>query len=386
MRLRITLRTVSNALEAARSPAVAAGPGSAPFDLAVRELTSFLGDGNVTVLTGAGVSTDSAIPDYRGEHGTYTTNPNYKPIFYQAFVSSDEARHRYWARSFLGFPPIVTTDPNPSHYAIAALQRPRPSQSIQSLIDQYPIQEPPNEPNEPKEPKEALQPSVQEPLGQYVRSLITQNVDGLHQKAGSKNVLELHGTLHRVHCLNCGQVHNRADFQQTLARLNPAWDNALRSQSASSLYSRMNADGDVELNTTQSLSGQSTLDYHSFKYPICSSCNKGHYKPSVVFFGENVPVTTKEETTEAILQSNGLLVVGTSLATYSAFRLIKLAKDSGIPIAMINLGPSRGDPLADIRYDGGSSLLLKAVARELGLGEIPGEIKHRKQTLNAVGS
>ncbi|KAI8599800.1 DHS-like NAD/FAD-binding domain-containing protein [Dissophora ornata] len=350
MRLRISLQSVSKTL----STDTASTSSRAPFPVAVQELASFLRDGrpNITVLTGAGVSTDSAIPDYRGENGTYTLNPDYKPVFYQAFVASDEARHRYWARSFLGFPPIMTTEPNPTHYAITAMQSP--------------------------------------PLG-YVRTLITQNVDGLHQKAGAKDVIELHGTLHSVKCMTCGHEEDRSEFQQVLADLNPDWNAVVQSQTTASLYTRMNADGDVELNTPdqrRQLPGHSAemLDYRTFQYPTCSCCGSGDYKPNVVFFGENVPVDVKERSTQAILESDGLLVIGSSLATFSAFRLVKLAKDTGIPIAMINLGRSRGDPLADLRYDESSSRLLKAVANELGLGEISGIIKRRRQTLNVVGS
>ncbi|KAI8362525.1 DHS-like NAD/FAD-binding domain-containing protein [Mortierella sp. GBAus27b] len=327
------------------------------------ELVSFFRSGrpNIAVLTGAGVSTDSAIPDYRGEHGTYTLNPDYKPVFYQDFARSDAARHRYWARSFLGFPPVMTTQPNPTHFALAALQAPKTSSG-----------------------------QNQDQLG-YIHTLITQNVDGLHQKAGTRNVIELHGTLHAVRCMSCGHERDRSEFQQVLADLNPEWNAVIQSNNASNLYSRMNADGDVELHApgqheSSGTSKQAKLDYRYFEYPACSCCGTGHYKPSVVFFGENVPVAVKEQSVQAIMEADALLVVGTSLATYSAFRLVKLAKDVGIPIAMINMGYSRGDPLADLRYDESSTRLLKAVATELGLGEIQGVIKQRPRTLNVVGS
>ncbi|KAF8936437.1 NAD-dependent protein lipoamidase sirtuin-4 [Dissophora ornata] len=378
MRLRISLQSVSKTL----STDTASTSSRAPFPVAVQELASFLRDGrpNITVLTGAGVSTDSAIPDYRGENGTYTLNPDYKPVFYQAFVASDEARHRYWARSFLGFPPIMTTEPNPTHYAITAMQSPP--------LSAKPIQGP--SPTYNQQQQEDPHPLLTNKSG-YVRTLITQNVDGLHQKAGAKDVIELHGTLHSVKCMTCGHEEDRSEFQQVLADLNPDWNAVVQSQTTASLYTRMNADGDVELNTPdqrRQLPGHSAemLDYRTFQYPTCSCCGSGDYKPNVVFFGENVPVDVKERSTQAILESDGLLVIGSSLATFSAFRLVKLAKDTGIPIAMINLGRSRGDPLADLRYDESSSRLLKAVANELGLGEISGIIKRRRQTLNVVGS
>ncbi|KAF9945613.1 NAD-dependent protein lipoamidase sirtuin-4 [Mortierella alpina] len=372
MRLRISPRSVSKALFTAKTHTP-----NPPFSSAVQELASFLrgGSSNITVLTGAGCSTDSAIPDYRGESGSYTLNPDYKPVFYQAFVASDDSRRRYWARSFLGYLPVKTTNPNPTHYALAALQTP-------SLFETPPpVQTTPRE-------NETLPPQDPSPAhsGQagFIRTLTTQNVDGLHQRAGSRNVTELHGTLHQVKCMGCGQVEDRSDFQETLANLNPEWNQLLQSETTSSLYSRMNADGDVELRSPDRHNGH--LHYSTFNYPTCSHCGSGHYKPSVVFFGENIPVSVKDVSAQAILESGGLLVIGSTLSTYSAYRLVKLAKDSGLPIAILNLGPTRADDLAHLRYDMGSSQLLIAVAQELGLSNIPGEIKHRKRVLNVVGS
>lgn len=264
----------------------------------------------------------------------------------------------------------MTTQPNPTHYALAALQAHSESQT----------------------PSGQNQDHTHRDQFGYIQTLITQNVDGLHQKAGTKNIIELHGTLHWVKCLSCGHERDRSEFQQVLADLNPDWNELIQSNNATSLYSRMNADGDVELNApgqkipSSSNPNQRTLDYSTFQYPTCSSCGTGHYKPSVVLFGENVPVMVKERSMQAVLEADGLLVIGTSLATYSAFRLVKLAKDAGIPIAIVNLGHSRGDTLADLRYDESSTQLLKAVTNELGLGEIPGVIKHRERTLNVVGS
>ncbi|KAG0019905.1 NAD-dependent protein lipoamidase sirtuin-4 [Entomortierella chlamydospora] len=402
MRLRISLSSVSKAL----STSTTNSSPKPPFSIAVNELASFLRDGrpNITVLTGAGVSTDSAIPDYRGENGTYTLNPGYKPIFYQAFVASDEARQRYWARSFLGFPPVMTTQPNPTHYALTLLQSSSLSSSSPSNLsgqvqDQYqnlnqgqdndPVQVQPQAQTQAQAQAQA-QDSNRAQLGGYIRTLITQNVDGLHQKAGTKNVVELHGTLHRVKCMSCGHEEDRSEFQKVLADMNPEWNELIQSQSASSLYTRMNADGDVELKSPeqqqQTRPNDKQLDYRTFHYPKCSCCGSGDYKPSVVFFGENVPPGIKDSTTQAILEADALLVVGTSLTTFSAFRLVKLAKDVGVPIAMINLGKSRGDSLVDLRYEEPSTRLLKAVVSELGLGKVPGEIRRRKRTINVVGS
>ncbi|KAF9116699.1 NAD-dependent protein lipoamidase sirtuin-4 [Mortierella sp. AM989] len=405
MRLRISLSSVSKTLST-----TSIDHPKIPFTTAVQELATFLRNGrpNITVLTGAGVSTDSAIPDYRGVNGTYTLNPDYKPIFYQAFVASDEARHRYWARSFLGFPPVMTTQPNPTHYALTVLQSPSSLSSLSSsspsldIQGQGKIEAPQYIQNQDqgqvqvqnlnqgqRQSQNQVQDSIQSEREGYIRTLITQNVDGLHQKAGARNVVELHGTLHRVKCMSCGHEEDRSEFQQVLADLNPDWNELIQSQSASSLYTRMNADGDVELKSPEQQQPRPNikkLDFRTFQYPTCSCCGTGNYKPSVVFFGENVPTHIKKSTTQAILESDGLLIVGTSLTTYSAFRLVKLAKDVGIPVAIINLGKSRGDPLADLRYDEKSTQLLKAVVSELGLGQVPGEVKHRKRTMNVVGS
>lgn len=228
----------------------------------------------------------------------------------------------------------------------------------------------------------------------FVKTLITQNVDGLHQRAGSKDVIELHGTLHKVKCQSCGHEEDRSEFQHTLAALNPEWNALVESQSGASLYSRMNADGDVELKSTEQQvqdqkshrAAPASLDYQTFQYPPCACCGTGVYKPSVVFFGENIPPETKDRAAEAILGSNGLLVCGTSLATYSAFRLVKQARDVGLPVAIVNIGASRGDSLATLRCDSSSSELLAAVVDRLGMGPVGGLIKRDPQRLNVVGS
>ncbi|GJJ73337.1 NAD+-dependent protein deacetylase sirtuin 4 [Entomortierella parvispora] len=383
MRLRISLRSVAKSLSTTThhsNGVVSSSP--------VQDLTSFLQDAfpGTVVLTGAGVSTDSSIPDYRGKHGTYTLNPDYKPVFYQAFVSSDEARHRYWARSFLGFPLAMRAEPNPTHYAISALQSSPSSPSSPATCAPLP---------------EAVSGSVPgsgsviSDTKPFVKTLITQNVDGLHQKAGSKDVIELHGTLHKVKCLSCGHEEDRTQFQHTLAALNPEWNALVENQSSASLYSRMNADGDVELKSPEQQDqdrkshapvSAASLDYRTFQYPPCACCGTGVYKPNVVFFGENIPPETKERAAEAIMGSNGLLVCGTSLATYSAFRLVKQARDVGVPVAIVNIGPCRGDSLATLRCDSSSSELMAAVVDRLGMGPVEGQIKRNPRRLNVVGS
>ncbi|KAG0229018.1 NAD-dependent protein lipoamidase sirtuin-4 [Actinomortierella wolfii] len=392
MRMRLSLRALSNLVDPHRSRSV-----HIPFPTAVQQLSDFIRDAEdgLVVLTGAGVSTDSNIPDYRGPQGTYTLNPDYQPIFYQAFRDSDAARHRYWARSFLGFPPVVRAQPNPTHYGLAALQTGTVTATLQDgpapTVDFY---SPPSPPPSPS-PSPSSSPVHGRP--RHVKSIITQNVDGLHQKAGAHDVIELHGSLHWVHCMKCGHKEDRSEFQHILARLNPEWDMLAKELSAGQLSSRMNADGDVHLDHQENggdkeqaeankETARNSLDYRHFKYPNCRRCGVGHYKPSVVYFGENIPPATKERATDAVQEAKALLVMGTSLATYSAYRLVSQAKERGIPIAMVNLGATRGDPLASLVLDESSSAMMKAVCAELGLGSIPGEIRPLQRILNVVGS
>ncbi|KAF9425601.1 hypothetical protein BGZ94_007385 [Podila epigama] len=402
MRLRTTLRSVAKTLDSSSSTIPQLSLAAATTSLVNFIRTNRI-EGPLTVLTGAGVSTDSAIPDYRGEHGTYTLNPSYKPIFYQAFRDSDTARHRYWARSFLGFPPIVTTEPNPTHYALAALQQ----SSSPSLTD-----------------IKHLHLNDNHRHDAFVNTIITQNVDGLHQKAGSTNLLELHGTLHLVHCMQCGHQQDRASFQETLGAMNPDWQAYLDEHADTKLHTRMNADGDIELeektqepsknekdhhhiqmhehqdhpsskqhlsfkrnnNSNTSDHAKTILDYHTFQYPTCAHCREGHYKPSVIFFGENIPKQIKQAAYDAVMGSSALIVMGTSLTTFSAFHLVQIARNAGIPIAMINRGPTRADKMAHLRLDQNTSLLMKGVVRELGLGDVQGEIRTRRPRLNVIGS
>ncbi|KAJ3275538.1 NAD-dependent protein lipoamidase sirtuin-4 [Terramyces sp. JEL0728] len=253
----------------------------------------------ITFLTGAGISTDSGIPDYRGPNGVYVRNKDYKPIQYQQFVSSHEFRQRYWARSFLGWPRISSAKPNQSHYILAKFQQRFPQ-----------------------------------------TRLLTQNVDGLHSISGFKDVVEMHGTLHKVKCLGCEETVSRLDFQDELAKLNPQvvkWAKQNPDKIDGDVSSSVNPDGDVEI----------AWDYSDFMYPECSSC-KGIYKPDVVFFGENMNHHVRDQTFEAIDNSECLIVAGSSLTVYSALRIVKHAHDTKKPICVINLGETRGDSLATI--------------------------------------
>jgi NAD-dependent deacetylase sirtuin 4 len=270
-----------------------------------QEITTFLNrysSGRILFLTGAGISTDSGIPDYRGPNGVYVRNKQHKPITYQQFVSSNEFRQRYWARSFLGWPKIVQSEPNAIHHWIAHLQ------------------------------KENSQ-----------HNLITQNVDGLHELAGS-NTIQMHGTLKKVVCLQCHSKIDRIVVQSALKQLNPflsSWAQNNPNRFSGDVASSVNPDGDVEL----------SWDYSNVQYPHCTEC-RGLLKPDVVFFGENMDSQVRNLTFKAVNDADALFVLGTSLTVYSAFRLVKLAHERGIPIVIANYGPTRGDHLASLKFDG----------------------------------
>ncbi|KAG9288044.1 hypothetical protein G9A89_017639 [Geosiphon pyriformis] len=276
-------------------------------------------EGRVLVVTGAGVSTDSGIPDYRGPNGTYIINKTYKPIFYHEFAAHHRFRQRYWARSYIGWPQIQKARPNITHYALAQLQSKG-----------------------------------------YIDEIITQNVDSLHQEAQSQNILELHGTLNKVHCLQCGNLESRTKYQQMLSDLNPIWAEFSRHIEASDIQQRMNPDGDADLPSTS---------YETFKYPSCVKCRDGVYKPSVVFFGENIIQNVKQRAAEIVQQSDSMLIIGSSLTTYSAYRLVKLGHDLGKKIGIINLGPTRGDHLAIVKVEEACGTVLPSIVNAFSKNE-----------------
>ncbi|CAG8537114.1 7899_t:CDS:2 [Paraglomus brasilianum] len=300
-----------------KTPIFSSNPSKIRLTNSVNVLKQFLeaAEGRVLVLTGAGISTDSGIPDYRGPNGTYTTNKTYRPIFYHEFIQHHRFRQRYWARSYFGFPTIAKALPNSAHYALTTLQN-------QNLISK----------------------------------IITQNVDGLHHNSGSRNILELHGTLHEVKCLQCGYTRKRTDFQSRLAKLNTAWATYSRAFERDGLTPRVNPDGDVE--------PPKDTSYDLFIYPSCDSCKTGIYKPSVVFFGENIHPRVKQSADEMIEECSALLIVGSSLATYSAFRLVKAAKEMGKPVGIVNLRSTRGDDLADFKIEERCSDLFRRMLNE----------------------
>ncbi|KAK2014808.1 Sir2 family protein [Colletotrichum eremochloae] len=288
---------------------------------------------STVVLTGAGLSVSSGLADYRGVNGTYRVNKTYRPIYYHEFLANHEARKRYWARSFLGWTSLHKASPNRGHYAIRDLGQ----------------------------------------LG-LVRSVVTQNVDSFHSKAHPDiPTLELHGYLRSTVCVTCRNEYPRDVFQEELARLNPAWAAFLVEAVASGALDtenpaerkakgiRTNPDGDVDL---------PGAPYTTFRYPACPHClakppstpegtkhvievdhdgawkptsSGGILKPAVVMFGENIAGQVKTAAEEAIDGAGRLLILGTSLATYSAWRLAKRALDRGMPIAIINTGGVRGE-------------------------------------------
>ena len=253
-----------------------------------RELVRFALDyARLFVLTGAGISTPSGIPGYRDAEGNWRRRP---PVTHQEFVRSEAARKRYWARSLAGWPAIQDAVPNPAHDAVASLER----------------------------------------LGRVAR-LVTQNVDGLHDRAGSTDAIELHGRLDRVVCLDCGAVEARARLQTTMQSANPSF--AFGS-------APLAPDGDAEL----------AMDCSGFTVPACPRCG-GTLKPDVVFFGDGVPRPRVRAALDALEEADAVLVIGSSLMVYSGYRFCERARDIGKPIAAINRGRTRADALFALKID-----------------------------------
>jgi NAD-dependent SIR2 family protein deacetylase len=272
----------------------APGPSSAAAQLAegpadaVAEIAGLIGAGGVVVLSGAGLSTESGIPDYRGPTGLARRA---EPMTYQAFTGAPAARQRYWGRSHLGWRHIARAAPNQGHQAVAELQR-------RGLLS----------------------------------GIITQNVDGLHQQAGARDVIELHGSLSRVICLGCGERTPRTELDQRLRAANPAWAAQVR---------QVNPDGDAVLD--DGATGQ-------FQVVDCLRCT-GALKPDVIFFGENVPPGRVAECYALVSAARALLVLGSSLTVMSGYRFVRHAAKLGIPVAIINQGGTRGDAQATLVLD-----------------------------------
>ncbi|GGP78828.1 NAD-dependent protein deacetylase [Saccharothrix coeruleofusca] len=245
--------------------------------------------GRVLVLSGAGLSTESGIPDYRGAAGSLR---KHTPMTYQEFVDSPDARRRYWARSHLGWRTIARARPNDGHRAVAALR-----------------------------------------AAGHLSGVITQNVDGLHQAAGTSDAVELHGSLDRVVCLDCGRTSPREELDRRLRAANPSFEGEA---------TRINPDGDVDLDEGQ---------VRGFRVVGCADCGSGVLKPDVVFFGENVPPERVRRCYRLVDQSRALLVLGSSLTVMSGLRFVRHAAKAGKPVLIVNRGQTRGDACATVRVD-----------------------------------
>jgi NAD-dependent SIR2 family protein deacetylase len=242
----------------------------------------------IFVLTGAGISTASGIPDYRGPDGLWKRTA---PITYQAFIRDPAMRRRYWMRSFVGWPAVARARPNRAHEALVEF----------------------------------------ESRG-HITALVTQNVDGLHACAGQRTVIDLHGRIDQVICMDCGARAARAEVQRNLADANPDW---------TSLSAAIAPDGDADFEHA---------DVSRFRTPVCSDCG-GLLKPDVVFFGENVPRARVADAHDALRRADAMLVVGSSLMVYSGYRFARMAHDAGMPLAILTRGVTRADDLAMIKLD-----------------------------------
>jgi NAD-dependent SIR2 family protein deacetylase len=248
---------------------------------------------SILVLTGAGVSTESGIPDYRGEGKTER-----HPMTFDVFMGTEQARARYWARSYVGWSVIANAKPNGSHFALAQA----------------------------------------ESLGR-ISHIITQNVDSLHQQAGSKKVTELHGRLDKVICMSCRQLLDRSKMDLLIEKLNP--------EIQKDLSVEFTPDGDAEVEATA-----------NFKIPNCPECF-GILKPDVVFFGESVPAERVASTMEQLERSDVLLVAGSSLTVNSGMRFARAASKAGKPIVIVNVGPTKADELALAKIEAPTSIALE---------------------------
>ena len=267
-------------------------------------LVDVVGSGGVLILSGAGLSTESGIPDYRGPTGLAR---RVTPMTYQTFTGSAAARRRYWARSYLGWRHIARAVPNDGHRAVAELSR-------RGLLT----------------------------------GIITQNVDGLQQAAGASAVTELHGSLHRVVCLACGQTTSRTELGRRLEAANPGWD--------AELATLVNPDGDAVLDEEVT---------ESFQVADCSACH-GVLKPDVVFFGENVPRPRAEACYALVERSRALVVLGSSLTVMSGFRYVRHAAGLERPVVIVNQGATRGDAYATATLDAPLGQTLTTLVATLG--------------------
>ena len=254
----------------------------------------------VVVITGAGCSTEVGIPDYRDASGQWKRP---QPVTYQAFMGEELVRQRYWARSMLGWRVMGQAQPGTAHKALAMLEQ-----------------------------------------SGWLELLITQNVDGLHSAAGSQNVVDLHGRIDTVRCMACNHALARADLQQQLLALNPAW---------AQLYAAPAPDGDADLEGR---------DFSAFQVPACPHCGTGVLKPDVVFYGESVPRERVQTCMEAMNRADALLIAGSSLMVYSGYRFALSAQEQGKSIVAINRGVTRADALLEFKVEADVGQTLMALA------------------------
>lgn len=260
-------------------------------------------DGGVVVLTGAGMSTASGIPDYRGPDGQRRV----RPMQHGEFAGSAEARQRYWARAYAGWERFSSARPNVAHEAVAQLQ-----------------------------------------AAGLVEGIITQNVDGLHQRAGATGVVELHGSLRRVVCLDCGEVYAREQVHEWLAQANPGFDTEAAGE--------VRPDGDVVLPDEV---------VRRFRAPRCLVCGRDRLKPDVVFFGGSVPREVTQEAFEVAGRADMLLVLGSSLQVMSGYRFVRRAARDGIPVGVVTRGVTRGDTEVTVHLDALLDDVLPRLVRDL---------------------
>lgn len=259
------------------------------FETELSDLKALIYRYQPLILTGAGISTASGIPDYRDVNGVRRGRT---PMMFQEFMNSPEARKRYWARSMVGWPAVRDAMPNATHKALAELE-----------------------------------------AGRRISGIVTQNVDALHGKAGSHHVTELHGNLHRVVCMDCGNRMWREDVQSELRALNP---------NVQGIDAVLAPDGDAHL-------AASYLE--GFRLAGCPCCGSEWLKPDVVFFGEGVPAHEAEAAWEGVRHADALVAIGTSLMAYSSFRLCKLIVELGRPLILINIGKTRADTICTLKIE-----------------------------------
>lgn len=269
-------------------------------------LAEMVADGGVAVLTGAGISTESGIPDYRGPDGTHVRRT---PMTFQTFTRDAAARRRYWARSHVGWRTIARAKPNAGHRAVADLH-----------------------------------------ASGLLRGVITQNVDGLHQAGGCADVIELHGNLDRVVCLDCGDTSAREELDRRLRLVNPEFHAQVIT---------VNPDGDVDLPDEA---------VERFRLVGCRACGRGTLKPDVVFFGETVPRPRVDASFALVESARMLLVLGSSLTVMSGRRFVLRAAKLGIPVAIVNRGATRGDGYAALTLDAPLGVVLPELVRLVAAG------------------